>query len=281
MRLLCDLCIASRAEVVLSNGTFRIYGSDAQVKLALGIVSVVPFIQSTNHNIKVKVELANEHKEFVSGKKNGKINKIMHLANVQILFDGFNEYDFHIVIRGPSYETIQHGLDLVEAEMPSSISFHVPDKYHKRIIGIGGTHIQSIMKKHSVFVKFSNAMDRGVNNYANHGQEEDIKVENVVCRTPTRNASSLDLVKNEIMDMVDSDLKEVIDEQLPMERWIHRSLLTQHRDQIEQIEKEHNCSVTFPSAEEAKDYITITGPEMQVHRVIDRILVSTCEPLQR
>jgi hypothetical protein len=27
--------------------------------------------------MRVKIELANEHKEFVSGKKNGKINKIM------------------------------------------------------------------------------------------------------------------------------------------------------------------------------------------------------------
>jgi hypothetical protein len=60
-----------------------------------------------------------------------------------------------------SYESMKQGLTLVEQEMPASISFHVPDQYHKRIIGIGGQHIQRIMKKHSVFVKFSNAMDRG------------------------------------------------------------------------------------------------------------------------
>lgn len=60
-----------------------------------------------------------------------------------------------------SYDSMKQGLTLVEQEMPASISFHVPDQYHKRIIGIGGQHIQRIMKKHSVFVKFSNAMDRG------------------------------------------------------------------------------------------------------------------------
>jgi predicted PilT family ATPase len=60
-----------------------------------------------------------------------------------------------------TYESMKQGLTLVEQEMPASISFHVPDQYHKRIIGIGGQHIQRIMKKHSVFVKFSNAMDRG------------------------------------------------------------------------------------------------------------------------
>ena len=83
--------------------------------------------------------------------------------------------------------------------MPASISFHVPDQYHKRIIGIGGQHIQRIMKKYSVFVKFSNAMDRG----GMGKDDDDIKVDNVICRTPARNAQSLDLVKQEIMDMVE------------------------------------------------------------------------------
>ena len=83
--------------------------------------------------------------------------------------------------------------------MPASISFHVPDQYHKRIIGIGGQHIQRIMKRYSVFVKFSNAMDRG----GAGKEEDDIKVDNVICRTPARNAQSLDQVKQEIMDMVE------------------------------------------------------------------------------
>lgn len=80
---------------------------------------------------------------------------------MQIIFDGFNEYNFNIDVMAASYDSMKQGLSLVEQEMPASISFHVPDQYHKRIIGIGGSHIQRIMKKHSVFVKFSNAMDRG------------------------------------------------------------------------------------------------------------------------
>ena len=83
------------------------------------------------------------------------------LGNVQILFESFGEYNFNIDVNAQSYESMKQGLTLVEQEMPASISFHVPDQYHKRIIGIGGQHIQRIMKKHSVFVKFSNAMDRG------------------------------------------------------------------------------------------------------------------------
>lgn len=89
--------------------------------------------------------------------------------------------------------------------MPASISFHVPDQYHKRIIGIGGQHIQRIMKKYSVFVKFSNAMDRG----GMGKEDDDIKVDNVICRTPARNAQSLDLVKQEIMDMVEKVVRDI------------------------------------------------------------------------
>ncbi len=88
--------------------------------------------------------------------------------------------------------------------MPAAISFHVPDQYHKRIIGIGGQHIQRIMKKYSVFVKFSNAMDRG----GIGKEDDDIKVDNVICRTPARNAQSLDLVKQEIMDMVEKVVRD-------------------------------------------------------------------------
>lgn len=114
-----------------------------------------------------------------------------------------------------SYDSMKQGLTLVEQEMPASISFHVPDQYHKRIIGIGGQHIQRIMKKHSVFVKFSNAMDRGEHlvfssliptdkRLGGMGREDDdIKVDNVICRTPARNAQNLDAVKNEILEMVD------------------------------------------------------------------------------
>lgn len=128
-------------------------------------------------------------------------------GNVQIIFDGFNEYNFYIDVCGNQYEATKNGLDLVEQEMPASISFHVPDQYHKRIIGIGGQHIQRIMKKYSVFVKFSNAMDRG----GLGKEDDDVKVDNVICRTPARNAQSLDLVKQEIMDMVEKVVSQADD----------------------------------------------------------------------
>ena len=197
--MLGDICANSGADLSFEKFTFNINGSDDAVKAAMKVINQIPFIQRTPSQMRVKIELANEHKEFVSGKKNGKINKIMGASNVQIIFDGFNEYNFYIDVVGGQYEATKGGLELVEFEMPASISFHVPDQYHKRIIGIGGQHIQRIMKKYSVFVKFSNAMDRG----GLGKEDEDVKIDNVICRTPARNAQSLDLVKQEIMDMVE------------------------------------------------------------------------------
>lgn len=209
-----------------------------------------------------------------------------HSGNVQIIFDGFNEYNFYIDVCGNQYESTKNGLDLVEQEMPASISFHVPDQYHKRIIGIGGQHIQRIMKKYSVFVKFSNAMDRG----GMGKEDDDIKVDNVICRTPARNAQSLDLVKQEIMDMVEKvvsvysvysfDLTietynfqdaEYVAERVVINRLYHRELLARMAE-IDELEKKWNCKIEFPSTELASDVVTISGPEYQVPQAVDALL---------
>jgi hypothetical protein len=265
--MLSDICINSGAEISFEKLNFHIYGSDDAVKAAMMVINNIPFVKKSQYNMSVKIELANEHKEFVSGKKNGKINKIMSHSSVQIVFDGFNEYNFYIVVRGAQYDATKSGLDLVEQEMPAAISFHVPDQYHKRIIGIGGQHIQRIMKKYSVFVKFSNAMDRG-----GFGKEEDdIKVDNVICRTPARNAQSLDLVKQEIMDMVEKADAEFVSETININRLYHRELLAR-LDKIDELEKKFNCKITFPSTEEASDIVTVSGPEYQVPLAVDEFL---------
>jgi hypothetical protein len=40
-------------------------------------------------------------------------------------------------------------------------------------------------------------------------EDDDIKVDNVICRTPARNAQNLDAVKNEILEMVERAVSEV------------------------------------------------------------------------
>ncbi|RFU35608.1 hypothetical protein B7463_g687, partial [Scytalidium lignicola] len=265
--MLSDICANSDADVSFDKLTFTITGSDDAVKAALMVIADIRFVTRSQYQIRVKIELANEHKEFVSGKKNGKINKIMGQSSVQIIFDGFNEYNFNIDVCATNYDAMKQGLMLVEQEMPASISFHVPDQYHKRIIGIGGQHIQRIMKKHSVFVKFSNAMDRG----SVGREEDDIKVDNVICRTPARNAQNLELVKSEILDMVDRVDSEFTSQTVNVDRLYHRQLIAR-LNQLEELEKKWNCKITFPSTEQASDDVTISGPEWQVPHCVDEFL---------
>ncbi|KAK5651565.1 hypothetical protein OQA88_11930 [Cercophora sp. LCS_1] len=265
--MLGDICANSDADVISDKLGFTITGSDESVKEALNVISHIKFMTNSQYSIRVKIELANEHKEFVSGKKNGKINKIMGQSNVQIIFDTFQEYNFFIDVTATNYNHMKNGLHLVEQEMPASISFHVPDQYHKRIIGIGGQHIQRIMKKHSVFVKFSNAMDRG----GMGREDDDSRVDNVICRTPARNAQNLDLVKNEILDMVDRADSEFTNSLVKVDRLYHRQLLAR-LPEIEELERKWNCKIVFPSTEQASDSVTVSGPEWQVPQCVDEFL---------
>lgn len=75
--MLSDICTNSGADVSFDRLTFNINGSDDAVKAAMMVIHQIPFVKRAQYQIRVKIELANEHKEFVSGKKNGKINKIM------------------------------------------------------------------------------------------------------------------------------------------------------------------------------------------------------------
>ena len=82
--MLADICTNSAAEVSFDNLTFTINGSDDAVKAAMMVINQIPFVHCSQYQMRVKIELANEHKEFVSGKKNGKINKIMGQSELTI-----------------------------------------------------------------------------------------------------------------------------------------------------------------------------------------------------
>jgi hypothetical protein len=157
--------------------------------------SLTSALQTFHLEIRFQIELANEHKDFISGKKNGKMNKIMQTTNVKIKFETFNDYNFLIDIAGNDSSALT-GLALLQEELPAEVSFHVPESYHKRIIGVGGRSIQRIMKKYGVYVKFSNAEEFAA--LGGYNDNED----NVVARTPSKNAINLDNLKQSVMELV-------------------------------------------------------------------------------
>lgn len=126
----------------------------------------------------------------------------MKTANAKIKFETFNDYNFLIDISGTDGDALK-GLSMLQEELPAEVSFHVPESYHKRIIGVSGKNIQKIMKLHGVYVKFSNAEE-----FAALGGYTDNE-DNVVARTPAKNAVNLESLKQAVMELVSQKVGSV------------------------------------------------------------------------
>jgi hypothetical protein len=72
------MCVDTGADLAHDRNRFHAMGPDDAVRNALDALSRLAMVASSQRvQIRVNMELENEHKEFVSGKKNGKVNKIM------------------------------------------------------------------------------------------------------------------------------------------------------------------------------------------------------------
>ncbi|KWU45986.1 hypothetical protein RHOSPDRAFT_24904 [Rhodotorula sp. JG-1b] len=263
--ILRHISVTSGAEAVFKSNCFEFHGLENQVRQAVQLVLELDFVKAFHHEIRFQIELANEHREFISGKKNGKLNKVMKSANVKIKFETFNDYNFLIDVAGTDMGAL-HGLTMLQEELPAEISFHVPEAYHKRIIGVGGKNIQRIMKRFGVYVKFSNAEE-----FASLGGYHDNE-DNVVARTPAKNANNLELLKQSVMELVAPKDKDFIVEMVAIPRRYHRTLLGEKSIFIHDIEGKTNSHVRFPNKETASDIVSIFGPESQVHIAAQMLL---------
>ncbi|PWZ03626.1 hypothetical protein BCV70DRAFT_20437 [Testicularia cyperi] len=257
---------ASGAEVVFKSNCFEIHGLEGEVRTAVSALLELDLLKSFNFEVRFQIELANEHREFISGKKNGKINKVMKQCGVRIKFETFNDYNFLIDVSGNDRNGVLQGLGLLQEELPAEMSFHVPEAYHKRIIGVGGKNIQRIMKKYGVYVKFSNAEE-----FAALGGYVDNE-DNVIARTPAKNAINLENLKQSVMELVNPKDKDYISETVTISRRYHRTLLGEKAIFIHDIEAKTSSSVRFPARELASDLVTIFGPESQIHIAAQMLL---------
>ncbi|MBW0483608.1 hypothetical protein O181_023323 [Austropuccinia psidii MF-1] len=252
------ISIESGAEIVFkSTNSFEVYGTEQSVKRAIECICKLEMVKNCQIEIRFQVELACEHRDFISGKKNGKLNKIMKTSNVKIKFESFNDYNFMIDLSGNS-STALMGLNFLEEELPAEISFHIPESYHKRIIGVGGKNIQRIMKKYGVYVKFSNAEE--FSKLGGYQKNHD----NVVARTPAKNAENLQNLKQSVMELVHPKDKDFITETMFIDRNYHRNILGEKSIFIHDIESKTNTCFYFPSSEYGTDTVEIFGPRSQI-----------------
>lgn len=207
-----------------SNYIFQIIGKSENIKNSINILTSFQSIINNNlisEQISYQIELPNFEKDFIAGKKNGKIIKIMNMSSVSIKILPFNDYSLIIKINCNNLIDSILGLGLFEDELPKILTFNVPESFHRQIIGVGGQTIQTIMRKFNVFIKFSNSFELNENsnnnnndensnnnnsqqllNYSNF-QQSFIRKNNVVIKCPSKNKDQIILAKLELERLVD------------------------------------------------------------------------------
>ncbi|KAI8363815.1 hypothetical protein EDC96DRAFT_212166 [Choanephora cucurbitarum] len=259
--LVSQLSQISGAEVSyrVDPGCIEAFGTERAIRNVYQRLHDMSFLKVFHQSTIFNVELSNDQREFISGKKSGKINKIMKTSGAKIKFLPFSEYNFIIEVESNNFNKALDGLTLLQEELPAEISFYVPEVYHKRIIGVGGKNIQRIMKKYGVYVKFSNAEE-----FAALGGYYD-NDDNVVARTPMKNQVNLENLRHAVMDLInpkDRDCVEQVLYDIPF--WLHRTLIHDQAAFLAEMTKKTNTHLIWPDNELASNYLTLVGPESQV-----------------
>ncbi|KAJ3190813.1 hypothetical protein HK101_008339 [Irineochytrium annulatum] len=270
----------SRAELVFYGQSLEIYGLEHAAKSAFQQLAELSVFKPLVRDVKFQIELALEHREFINGKKSGKINKIVKAAGCKILFhENYNDYNMIIEVSHPMPIRALESLAMLEDELPAEMSFYIPEAFHKRIIGVGGKNIQRIMKKHGVYVKFSNAEE-----YALLGGYFE-NLDNVIARTPSKNAINLGYLKESIFELINVKDKSEVKTYVYIPWQLHRMVLGQRGQNIRDLERIFRVQITFPEKESGSDEIVISGLEQQVqqtriqlHEIADPVVVQQFVP---
>lgn len=267
-KILLEITKNHPVEITYKHGCFEIAGIKDEIKKVVRSISKIPNVQNRPQQIRFTVEFSSKYHEFIQGKKEGKINAIRKNVGVIVEFHTFSDRSFYIDIIAENLEQAMHCLSMLEDEFPREITFYIPEEYHRRMIGIRGNTIQSVMRQYGVFVKFSNTsalMAPGHQNYPD---------DNVLVRCPAKNAANLIELKETLMNMVNYKDKDYISENIYVPYIYYKMLKNRNNKIIQNVEQSTNCIIRFPNNELNKNYITVIGSEAQVPRAIDMIMKS-------
>lgn len=255
----------NQVEISIQKNIVDVYGNQKNAAGAIMQLSKMQQIKAVFKECKFQVELGVEHHEFINGKKNGKINKIIKTCPCKIIF---SEHPGNMIIDIYSTipQTLVQAVGLLVDELPAEYSFYIPETHHKRIIGVGGKNIQKVMKKYGVYVKFSNLTEfTELGGYYENSH-------NVICRTPAKNSMNLMGLKEIICESVSvaEDLNES-ERNFQLVRLLHSCILFPKVTDISSIR------IRFPDCESGADYITVLGPlsqlDLEMTRLTERVPV--------
>ncbi|RCH90239.1 hypothetical protein CU098_006029 [Rhizopus stolonifer] len=260
------------AHLMYSQNQITITGSKEQIQSAIQFISKLPLSQEQHQSTTFYIELAVDQREFISGKKNGKINKIMKTCDTHIDFHTFNQFNFSIVIESSDFCKSREAFDSLQDELPAEISFYVPEICHRRIIGVAGKNIQRVMKQYGVYVKFSSHEELAT--FGGYFENE----HNVIARTPQKNKASLELLKSAVMNFIAFQKdKDYITKPEYVPYYTQRHMLHLNGKYLREKGKLYNTKIIWPQRN-GTDHVLIVGP--QSHMDDMRLRIQSLLPQQ-
>lgn len=224
--------------VYSTHNFFKAAGSWSSLK------SLIPSLHN-NKETKLQIELSNAERDFIGGKKNGKITKIVNATNVEIQILPNRDSTFLVQLSSCILANLVAGLKMLENELPVSVQFNVPEAYHRQIIGVGGTTIQAIMRKHNVFIKFSNSFE------IEPTTDSFQRVNNVVIKCPAKNRDSISAAKAELESVIADVSKRTYATGFVRMAKCHWRILTSstYCGEISEVEKKTGTFIDMPLQE--------------------------------
>lgn len=213
----------------------------------VNLLTKYDYIQDTKEEIRYRIEVLNDLRDFIAGKKNGKIIRIMNAARVSIKLFPLNEHSFFIDLFSENSLSSTTGLKLLEDELASEMGFYIPVTYHKKAIGAGGLTIQAIMRKYNVFIKFSSGFD------CNPNGPIKLRCNNVLIRCPTKNAKEIKPAQKELQSIVSDRSQEHGNTFVNLTRSHMRIMLAQRANFSSDVETKTNSIIILPEANRLED----------------------------
>jgi len=216
-----------------------------QVKLGLALNKVY---EKANSVVNESVACPTWLHKYIIGRKGAGIQKISQ--DLQKVHIGFNDDDT-IKVDGPPDEVEKAKMELERQanELIKSTSFadvKVDAKYHKHIIGKGGSTINKIKAETDVTINIPDT-DSGVTV---------IRIEG--------NRAGVEKAKNELYEMVEK-MENEKEKDLIIENRFHRQLIGPKGESIEKIRKEFaNVQISFPDLGVKSDIVKLRGPKKDV-----------------
>ncbi|EDO14967.1 hypothetical protein Kpol_388p11 [Vanderwaltozyma polyspora DSM 70294] len=207
-------------------------------------------ILKATKQLKAFFEIHPDYEEFISGKKNGKLTRIMEVSECLISLEMYeNDENMFLSLIANTYpEFLSAFLQFID-ELPAEESFFIPEVYHRPVIGSGGSVIQTTMRKHNVFIQFSNSFLLPQNEFSH------IRYDNVIIRCPTKNEMGIKMAKKELNTLAHNYGSLQCKTLVKFTPGQYRYILSNGSNVISQIEKTMNGYIMFPFEEPKEGYL--------------------------